>query len=257
MQRLQVGLAQLRGKIQRYARRYDLVELRAEPGTLPRMVRLREWAAAAPSGFTFSARLPRAVCALEPGDDFDGALAYARRVMTALQPGWLVLHTPASVTPGSRSRRRLLALADELRQHTPTSRIAWEPHGPWEPDTAARFAAEHDMHLIQDAAREEPYPAEVVYTRLLAIGTGRINPDAAERAGERLADRREAYVVFDGASSVVAARILRETAQALAPDFLQTDEVEEAEETEATSDEDTEVDADAVLSPEAALEDES
>lgn len=218
MRRLCIGLSALRGKIQPYARRFDLLELRAEPGLLPRRVRLRAWAESVPDGFVFSVRLPTSVARLEPGQDREQGLRYALGSAQALGASWLVLQTPASVTPGGRSRRRLEALLAELRA-AGQWRVAWDPHGPWDREQAARYAAEQGLVLVCDAAREAP-AGEVAYARLLSMGLGRLNLEAAERAAEQLAGCSEAFVVFDGHVGVHLAQSLRSACELAAPEFI-------------------------------------
>jgi uncharacterized protein YecE (DUF72 family) len=112
---LHVGQAILTGDIARYARRFDLLELRAEAGKLPRLARLRKWASEVPEGFVFSLLLPRSSSTLESVAAPDEALDQALLAADALGAAWLVLQTPASVTPTARSRERVAAFFEKLR----------------------------------------------------------------------------------------------------------------------------------------------
>src|SRR5687768_16960971 len=134
---LHVGQAALRGDIARYARRFDLLELRAEPGKLPRAKVLRDWAKAVPENFVFSVVLPRIVGTLEPQPALDSALEQALSSAEALSAAWLVLPTPASVTPSSRTRRRLAEMLERLPRDK--RRVAWDPHGIWEDEETDRL----------------------------------------------------------------------------------------------------------------------
>ena len=58
MARLLVGLPALRGDIQKYKQRFDLVELRPVDTSLPRVTTLRKWRKSVPPGFVFSVVLP-------------------------------------------------------------------------------------------------------------------------------------------------------------------------------------------------------
>ena len=151
---LHVGQATLRGDIARYARRFDLLELRAEPGKLPKLKLLREWAKSVPEGFVFSVMLPRLVSALEPEAGFEPALESSLAAADALGAGWIVLQTPASVRPSSRSRRRLAELLPRLQREG--RRIAWDPRGVWEDDETAQLGEELGVSVVRDLSRQPP-----------------------------------------------------------------------------------------------------
>ncbi len=51
---LHIGQSALYGDISRYAQRFNLLELRAEPGRLPKPATLKRWLSAVPEGFRFS-----------------------------------------------------------------------------------------------------------------------------------------------------------------------------------------------------------
>jgi len=205
---LRIGQSKLRGDLSRYARSFDLLEVLAEPGTLPKPRRLRQWRAEVPEDFVFSVRLPRAVAELKVGDDASRALGYALRAAEALQAGWLLLSTPAAVTPGARARRRLLELAESLPRSA--QRLAWEPAGLWEAEEAERVARETGFHLVRDLLRTDPPSGDTVYTRLRGLGGTRFGVGAAERLAETLAGLQEAFVVVDASGARRGALALRD-----------------------------------------------
>ncbi len=206
--RLHIGQSALHGDIGRYARRFDLLELRAEPGRLPRPAILRRWRAEVPEGFCFSVMLPRAAASLQPGEARDTALAYALERARALEASWLVLQTPASVMPSVRSRGRLAELVDKLAG---SWRIAWEPRGVWEDDEAEAVAGSLGTHLVRDLTRREPPAGGVIYTRLLALGeASELRSGAVEALADRLIGREEAWVVVEGRGAARAAKMLHE-----------------------------------------------
>ncbi len=204
---LRIGQSRLRGDISRYARSFDLLEVRAEPGTLPKARRLREWRAEVPAEFVFSVRLPSAVGELRTDGEFETALRYALRAADALAAGWLLLSTPASVTPGARTRRRLSELTESLPRDG--VRWAWEPAGLWEAGAAERVANETGLHLVRDLLRSDPPSGDTLYTRLRGLGVARFGVGAAERLAETLAERQEAYVVVDASGAQRGAVALR------------------------------------------------
>jgi uncharacterized protein YecE (DUF72 family) len=206
MTRLWIGTDALRGSIERYAERFDLLELRAEPGRTPRRAVLRSYAARAPRDFAFSVRLPRAAADLSENEPKQEPILHALEAADALAARFLVIQTPASATPGRRTRERLARLVERLGRDR---RVAWEPRGAWEEAQAEAFASELGVQLVRDLTRAPAPEGEVLYARLGVLG-GRLGADALERAGESISSSREAYVVISGAAAKRAARELRE-----------------------------------------------
>jgi uncharacterized protein YecE (DUF72 family) len=192
-----VGQVALRGDIAAYGRRFDLLEVSVDAGNLPRRARLRTWKQQVPERFVFSVRLPRMVGRLEPGAASGAARQTALDVAEALEARWLVLTTPAEVTPCARTRRGLRALADELP--SARFRIAWEAGGLWDDPQEEEVAAELGWVVVRDLRRRPTPPGDVVYTRLLALGSSARQSEAAlGRVAERIAFATEAYVVVEG-----------------------------------------------------------
>jgi uncharacterized protein YecE (DUF72 family) len=211
---VRVGQTMLRGDIARYAEHLDLLELRAEPGSLPRPGRLRDWASRVPESFVFSIELPRQVASLEGGPGATRALGYALRAAEALGARWLVLRTPASVTPGRRSRSRLHGLLQQLPRGRP--RVAWEPGGLWEDLDAERLAAELQVVLVRDLTRVQPPPGDVLYARLRELGrSSRLGAAAIDRVADYLVGRNEIYLVVESHGTGHPARLLRDGLRAV------------------------------------------
>jgi uncharacterized protein YecE (DUF72 family) len=208
---LHVGQAALRGDIARYAERFDLLELRADPGKLPRAARLRQWKTEVPASFVFSVVLPRVVALLDAKPESEKALADALTAASALGASWLLLQTPPQATPSSRTRRRLAELVERLRRAE--RRIAWEPHGLWEDRDAEALADQLGVALVRDVSRSAAPEGDAVYARMRALGdAGRVRSSAIERVADEIAGRREAFVVIEGHGALRAARLLRELA---------------------------------------------
>lgn len=206
---LHVGQPTLYASLERYARHFDLLELRAERGKLPRLAQLKKWRETGPRGFVFSVVLPIQTGGLEDASTRDAGASYAAEVAHAVQAQWIVLRTPVDVTPGRTSRERLSSLVAQLRG--PGRRLAWEPRGPWAVAQAEHFATELGAVLVGDAGASEVAAGPVVYTRLRAIGSGdRVKTSAIERAAERLMGRSEALVVLEGRGGGRGATLLRE-----------------------------------------------
>ena len=207
MTEIHVGQAGLRRDLATYARRFDLLELGAEPGTLPRRSRLRGWKAEVPAGFVFSLRLPRSLSRWPDA----GAPAELREALgnaEALGAAWLLLSTPPEVTPCQRTRRRLAALVAELPRER--WQIAWEPRGLWEDRQEEELAAELGVVLVRDLRRRPAPPGKVVYTRLLALGASARQSEAAlERVAERIAGYAGAFIVVEGSGALGVRDYLR------------------------------------------------
>ena len=205
---LKVGQSGLFGRLEKYVRYFDLLELVAEPGTLPRPTRLRQWADQVPPHFVFSVVLPASVVALQSETPPAEPLDYALGAASALGADWLVLKTPSGVTPDRRKRDRLRVLAERLL--STGRKVAWEPHGPWAREQAEQFAANVGLALAIDAAQQEPPAGDVVYTRLRGIASGgRLRQGAVERAAERLIGRAQSFVILEGRGGAYHAQALR------------------------------------------------
>ena len=63
---LYIGQSSLRGALVKYSNRFNLLEVRAELGRLPRPTMLRRWRDEVPSDFVFSIMLSREVGRLGP-----------------------------------------------------------------------------------------------------------------------------------------------------------------------------------------------
>ncbi|MEZ4372100.1 MAG: DUF72 domain-containing protein [Polyangiaceae bacterium] len=226
------------GKLARYAQSFNLLELRADVGTLPRPPRLREWKVSVPEDFVFSVLSPKALLGLEPGEELDKARGYTQRAIASLEAEWFVLQTGPGVTPSARGRERLLALVEEAKSWG--VRVAWEPRGPWAPAQAAEFCVEHGMTLVADLSLEPAASSDVIYSRVRAIGAGgRITSGVTDRIAERLADAEQAFVVVEGASAKSLARGLRHELLSDAGAWAEFDgvEVEDEDEDEAGEEE--------------------
>jgi uncharacterized protein YecE (DUF72 family) len=207
--RLNIGQSVMLGTFAQYVRHFDLLELRAEPGKIPRPSRLEQWASQAPEGFVFSVAVAPSVAALETREPPEADLAFAFTAADALKATWWIVKTPASVTPGRLGRQRLASLTERLM--LAGRRVAWDPAGPWAPEQAERFAVELGVTLVRDAARGQLPPSSRAYTRLRAFASGgRLRTSAVLRAAGHLVGHEEVVVVLEGRGAAVAARSLRE-----------------------------------------------
>jgi hypothetical protein len=206
--RLLVGLTLLIGNIERYAERFDFLELRADSERLPSPKALRRMRAAAPNLGMSLLLPPRMTASLLDASELPQKLTLAAEALAA---NWVVVQTGPDLGPSSNNRARLAALVERLR--SPTRRIAWEPRGPWEEDAARAEAEILGVTLVQDLSVTEGYSDKVVYTRLRTLGPGaQLRAGALENLAEELAEAEEATVVIEGrpnqrARSKIAAAI--------------------------------------------------
>jgi uncharacterized protein YecE (DUF72 family) len=216
MARLLVGLPALHGDLEKYATRFELVELRlsTEGGaSAPKPATLRKWRKAVPPSFVFSVVLPRAVAALTPGPALDAELASALETAAALEARCLVLQTPPEVRPTAANKKRLAALFDRIPREGTVR--CWEPSGLWERDETIATARAIGVLPVLDVAHEVPAPGLILYTRLRALGkSSALGAAAVERIAERLRRRRESFVVVEG-TAAEAQRIKAALATAL------------------------------------------
>ncbi len=212
-----VGQAALQGDIARYAQHFNLLEVLAEPGRLPRTAKLSEWVERAGPEFRFSMRLSRRLWEANSADA-EQFTRYFAEVARVLHPSVCVLQTPATATPTRRNQERLHALFDSLREHG--AQLGWEPHGVWETEELGRWTEALGVLLVQDLSRvSQPLGDDCVYTRLRALGdAAHVKSGAVHQVAAHIASFPNAFVVMEGSGARGAARLLRELTEELAPE---------------------------------------
>jgi uncharacterized protein DUF72 len=245
--RLHFGLPRLNGRLPEYKKSFDFVELPCEPAppSVKHLARLRREAG---ETFQFGLVAGRALTELGTGSPDPELIAATRRAAEALAARWLVLRTPASAGPSARTRTKLARLAEALSGAA--TGLAWEPRGMWTDEELVGVATELGLTLVRDLAEQDAPPAEVVYTRLLALGrNSRLGSGAIERVTERLAEAEEAFIVIEGDGARGVAKRLRASlgeaqadAAALADDEDEDLDEEEDEDGDADEDADDELD---------------
>lgn len=224
--------------IARYAKHLDLLEVRLDNGA-PRKRTLETMRSESPEHMAFAVVVPKLIAALEneaTETDVTPVLDTAR----GLQARWIVLRTPPTARPSSRTRARLAKLIELLKPAGVA--IAWEPSGLLAEAEAEELAASLEVTLARDPARDDLPEGDVAYGRIQALGTGgRVRASALERAAERLAAFEEAYVVIEGDNALRAAKDLRSMLGALSPgadEELEDEELDDEGEDEDDEDED-------------------
>lgn len=121
----------------------------------------------------------------------------------------IVVVTPPAFTPGPANLSRMEAFfaAAERRD----ARLVWEPHGPWDPEHAARLAARMRLTLAVDPLRDSPPDGDFAYFRLgpFASMGARLGVYDLERLADSAAPFGEAVCVFDTPRALDDVRHLR------------------------------------------------
>jgi uncharacterized protein YecE (DUF72 family) len=173
-----VGSTGGRGPIEGFARRFDVLELDVlDRDPAPRDATLRKWRKEAGPTLQISIVAPKALALVRPTPALDDALTRYLEAQRLLQARFLLIQTPSDVTPGELQRERLAKVVERVREGLGEAkdlvRIAWEPRGVWEADTAATFAQKLGVDLALDplADPREPFFHPVLrYWRLGTVG---------------------------------------------------------------------------------------
>ena len=206
MTQLYIGQPSLRGAIGKYAIRFNLIELRAELGRLPRSAVLRRWTQEVPDDFVFSIMLSHQVGCF--GQKYLAELDLGLQIADAVAAKWLVVQTDPTIGPSLRSRKRLQDLFARLTDSG--RRIAWEPHGVWQDAEAVAWTRELGVYLVRDVTRDDILDEDIIYSRLPGIGTSsRMSLGALENAANSLVHSSEAYVIVGGDRANKVSQLLR------------------------------------------------
>jgi len=203
---LRVGQSPSKLSIARYGKHLDLLEVRLDNGA-PRRRTLETMKSEAPPHLAFAVLVPKPLSSLE-SDATEADVAPTLDTARGLAARWIVLRTPPTARPGTRTRARLTRLVELLK--AAEIAIAWEPTGLLAEAEAEELAASLGVTLARDPARDDLPPGPVAYGRISSLGAGgRVRGSAIERAADRLADFAEAYIVIEGDNALRAAKELR------------------------------------------------
>jgi len=205
----------------------------------PRRRTLDAMKSESPAHLVFAVLLPKQLASLE-GEPGDVDVAPTLDTAKALSARFIVVRTPPTARPGARTRTRLTRLVELLKPAGID--IVWEPAGLLAEAEAEAVAAELEVTLARDPARDDLPEGDVAYGRISSLGAGgRVRGSAIERAADRLAAFEEAYVVIEGDNALRAAKDLRSLLGADAPAAAgDTEDDEEGDEDFEDEDEDFE-----------------
>ncbi|MCA9584945.1 MAG: DUF72 domain-containing protein [Myxococcales bacterium] len=211
--RLHVGAKHLKGDLEAYAKRFDLLEVAvpeaADLRFAPTPATLRRWRKAAPPTFEFCVIAGPNVARLRPGDALEAELEVTLAQLTTLESRAVLLRTPIDVTPGPVWRDRMQRMLDRLPRDVTS--VIWEPRGVWQAEEAAEQAKRWGVVLAVDPLREEVPDGPVAYVRLRELGATRsYGLSQLDRVAQAIGqDRRDAYVVIETSGALKECKTLR------------------------------------------------
>jgi uncharacterized protein YecE (DUF72 family) len=209
--RFHIGAKELQGSLTAYAKRFDLLEVRADT-KLPALPALKRWRKSVPPHFDFAIVGGPHLSLLKPGAQLEADLETTIAAISALQARCFVLQTPVDVTPGAVSRDRMARLLDRLPRDA--THVIWEPRGVWEVEDAAAAAKKWGVVLGVDPARDNVPDGPVSYGRLRSLGETRsFGASALQRIVDKIGERRDAYLVIETSSALSECKELRRLAQ--------------------------------------------
>lgn len=226
--RWHIGAKHLRGAIAAYAKRFDLLEVRASlpgPGESsdgapgPALATLRRWRKSVPPHFEFSVVAGPQLSRVKASDALEREFEAASGAIDALQARCFVLRTPPDVTPSSLWRDRIGKIVARFPRDV--TNFVWEPSGLWETADAAAQARQWGIVLALDPAKEPVPPGPVAYLRLRALGeTQAFGPIALERIVNAVGARREVFAIIETDTAPVEAKRLRQLARKGRPEAV-------------------------------------
>ena len=201
----------MQGAIERYARKFNLLEVRVDSQAPVSSRTLNRWRKAVPPTFAFSVVLPNVVTELRASAQAQAALELSIETATVLQAPAIVIANPPSVTPTAAHRRGLERLVERLPRDA--VKIAWEPAGLWEPDMTRAIALDLGLVLIADASKDTLAPGAVAYTRIRGLGDyRRLSSTRIDALVQHTRGYRELFAVIETDGPTAIATALRAAA---------------------------------------------
>jgi len=202
-----------------------------------------------PGDFALALRAPRhAVVSargpLRPDSELEAGLEWLKAAADALQARAVIIHTPAELTPGARSRDLLREYIARLPRVSGRHYV-WAAQGAWEPEEAQRVCDELGLCRAFDPLESRASASAVVYATLRALGhragfSYASLADAVTRTLEH--GPEEAFISVDAERAFDIARRLRGLAnqEAAGSDVAETSDdegdFEDEDEDEGTDD---------------------
>lgn len=220
---LHIGALLDRAPGRKYVAALRFAELALRP-PLPRANTLASIRKTLPSDFVLTLRAPRSAVVSARGPlredaELRAAVSSTLEAATALQARAVLIHTPAELTPGARSKELLRAYVEQLPR-VADRHYVWAAQGAWEPEEMQALCAELGLVRAFDPLETSSSPDEVVYATLRALGhRAGFSYSALEDALTRTMEHgpTEAFLSVDADRSFdIARRIKGIMSQALA-----------------------------------------
>ena len=210
--RLHVGTKDLRGKLEAYAKRFDLLEVRGEAASdlkrAPSPATLKKWRKAVPPSFEFAVTAGPNLAKVKASEALEAELEAMLAAAKTLESRLFILPTHADVTPSKLWRDRFAKLLERIPRDA--SAVVWEPSGLWEHEDAAVQAKEWGVVLGCDPTREIVPPGPVAFGRLRKLGQTRAYSVAAlTKVAQAIGSRNDAYVIIETDGALKEAKSLR------------------------------------------------
>jgi hypothetical protein len=180
-----------------YFQKLSFLESSALMTAQPAVKALRKWRNERPQESAVSLVAPHAI-----------DLVYLREAVEATGAEVVVFRTPADLSPSATNRALIASLLGE-RGASIAERVAWEPQGLWEPQTAAAIARDAGALLVVDPLAADPLQEQLetveeafasgqAYLRPAGIGSGRrrFRDAALEELTERVVELDRGWVAF-------------------------------------------------------------
>jgi len=211
---LHVGALVDRAPGRKYINALRFAEL-ALSAPLPKPGTLAKLRAQLPPEFVVALRAPRSAVSSARGPlridaELEASLEWLKAAADALQARAVVLHTPAQLTPGARSRDLLREYIGKLPR--PAGRhYVWAAQGAWEPEELQRICDELGLTRAFDPLETAAIRSPIAYATLRALGhrsgfSYTALSDAVARTLEH--EPEEAFISVDAARSFDVARRL-------------------------------------------------
>jgi uncharacterized protein YecE (DUF72 family) len=192
-----------------YFTKLSFLESTALATATPSLKALRKWRSERPADSALSLVVAHSI-----------DLAYLRDALEATGAEVVVFRTPADFSPSATNRSLIASLLGDRATSLASARV-WDPHGLWEPASAAVVARDTGALLVLDPLATDPLGEQlevlaealasgVAYLRASGIGSGRrrFRETDLDDLGAQLMELERGWVAFANPDKLRDARAL-------------------------------------------------